>query len=364
MPPAETLLSVYDGPLGVVAAGILGALLGSFLNVCVYRLPRDESIVTPRSRCPRCGKGIAWYDNVPILSWLALRARCRHCGEPISVQYPLVELAVALIWAGSVAWQGVSLDALIAAVFATLLLGIALTDAQFYVIPDAFSLGGMAVGLLFALLPGGLAWWAAVVGAALGYGIMAAVKFAGDYAYRRGWIGGAPAAAAEGAPDGGGRPLAIPIVAAVSMLAGGAVSAGFVFGATCGAGRTLPLLAAGLGGALALGALATFGIAAFERGEILVEKVTDLYQPDEQVEAMGSGDLRLMAMVGAFLGPLGVLATLFLGAAVGILAFVPFALRRRSPPIPFGIFLAIGAVAALLGAHGLYACYANWLAGQ
>ena len=168
MPSADEFLAVFDGPLGVVVAGVFGALLGSFLNVCVYRLPRNESIVTPRSRCPRCGRGIAWYDNVPLLSWLALRARCRHCAAPISVQYPLVELAVALIWAGSVAWQGASLDALVAAVFATLLLGIALTDAQFYVIPDALSLGGMTVGLLFAILPGGLAWWLGFVGAALG----------------------------------------------------------------------------------------------------------------------------------------------------------------------------------------------------
>ncbi|MGD0483788.1 MAG: prepilin peptidase [Gemmatimonadales bacterium] len=277
MPSADELLAVFDGPLGVVVAGVFGALLGSFLNVCVYRLPRNESIVTPRSRCPRCGRGIAWYDNVPLLSWLALRARCRHCGAPISVQYPLVELAVALIWAGSVAWQGVSLDALVAAVFATLLLGIALTDVQFYVIPDVLSLGGMAVGLLFAVLPGGLVWWLGFVGAALGYGLLWVVRWLGDLALRRGMIGGE------------------------------------------------------------------------ELGSVLEE--------GEKPTSMGEGDLRMMAMVGAFLGPVGVLLTVFLGALVGSLIFLPLRLLGRRIAIPFGVFLAIGAVVALVVGDDLVGWY-------
>jgi leader peptidase (prepilin peptidase)/N-methyltransferase len=277
MPPADTLLSVYDGPLGVVVAGVFGALLGSFLNVCVYRIPRNESVVTPRSRCPRCGTGIAWYDNVPIVSWLALRARCRHCGAPISIQYPLVELAVALIWAGSVAWQGASLDALFAAVFATLLLGIALTDAQFYVIPDAFSLGGMAVGLLVALLPGGLVWWVAFVGAALGYGLLWLVRWLGDLALQRGIIGG--------------------------------------------------------------------------------QELDAVLEEGEKPTSMGEGDLRMMAMVGAFLGPMGVLLTVFLGALAGSLVFLPLRLLGRRIAIPFGVFLAVGALAALVLGDDLVAWY-------
>ncbi|MBI2403528.1 MAG: prepilin peptidase, partial [Gemmatimonadetes bacterium] len=78
---------------GVIAAGLVGSLIGSFLNVCIVRLPLEQSVVRPRSRCPRCGRPIAWFDNVPVLSWLILRGRCRHCRERISVQYPVIEAA-------------------------------------------------------------------------------------------------------------------------------------------------------------------------------------------------------------------------------------------------------------------------------
>jgi leader peptidase (prepilin peptidase)/N-methyltransferase len=255
-------------PVLVVFVGVFGALLGSFLNVCVYRLPRNESVIHPRSRCPGCGTPIAWYDNVPVLSWLALRARCRRCHAPISMQYPLVEAAVALIWAGSVAWQGLTPDAVFDAFFVTLLLGIALTDAQYYVIPDIFSLGGTAVGLAVALAPGGLIWWLGFAGAALGYGLLWMVRWAGDLALRRGWIGGE------------------------------------------------------------------------ELGSVLEE--------GEQPTSMGEGDLRMMAMVGAWLGPVGVVLTLFLGALAGSFVFVPLRLAGRKIAVPFGVFLAVGAVAALV----------------
>jgi leader peptidase (prepilin peptidase)/N-methyltransferase len=266
-------------PVLIFFVGVFGALLGSFLNVCVYRLPRNESVIHPRSRCPGCGAPIAWYDNVPVLSWLALRARCRRCRTPISVQYPLVETAVALIWAGSVAWQGLSPDALCDAFFVTLLLGIALTDAQYYVIPDIFSLGGAAVGLAVALTPGGLIWWLGFAGAALGYGLLWIVRWAGDFALHRGWIGGE------------------------------------------------------------------------ELGSVLEE--------GETPTSMGEGDLRMMAMVGAWLGPVGVVLTLFLGALAGSLVFVPLRLAGRKIAVPFGIFLAAGAVAALVFGADLIGWYVN-----
>jgi leader peptidase (prepilin peptidase)/N-methyltransferase len=268
-------------PVLVVLVGVFGALLGSFLNVCVYRLPRNESVVRPRSRCPGCGAPIAWYDNVPVLSWLVLRARCRRCRAPISVQYPLVEAAVALIWAGSVAWQGLNPDAVADAFFVTLLLGIALTDAQYYVIPDIFSLGGTAIGLAIALAPGGLLWWLGFVGAALGYGLLWIVRWAGDLALRRGWIGGE------------------------------------------------------------------------ELGSVLEE--------GEAPTSMGEGDLRMMAMVGAWLGPVGVVLTLFLGALAGSLVFVPLRLAGRKIAVPFGVFLAVGAVAALVFGADLIGWYVERL---
>ena len=96
----------------VIAAAVLGAMFGSFLNVCILRWPKEESVVSPRSRCPGCGQLISWYDNIPILSWVLLRGRCRRCGTGISAQYPLVEAMNSLIWA-FMAWRfGLSLEAL------------------------------------------------------------------------------------------------------------------------------------------------------------------------------------------------------------------------------------------------------------
>jgi leader peptidase (prepilin peptidase) / N-methyltransferase len=137
-------------PYWVTFAAVLGALLGSFLNVCILRWGAEpkQSVVRPRSRCPRCGKALAWYENIPVFSWIFLRGRCSGCGIPISIQYPLIELATAAIW-GYAAWrQGISLDALRAAVFGTLLLGIAMTDARQFIIPHEFSLGGSVLGVL------------------------------------------------------------------------------------------------------------------------------------------------------------------------------------------------------------------------
>jgi leader peptidase (prepilin peptidase)/N-methyltransferase len=141
-------------PVGfeIIVAALLGAMIGSFLNVCILRWGSEpkQSVVTPRSRCPRCGKGLAWYDNIPVLSWLLLRARCRGCGEPISAMYPLIELATAGIWA-YVAWRdGLTLEAVRGAVFGTILLGIAMTDAREYIIPHEFSIGGTVVALLLS----------------------------------------------------------------------------------------------------------------------------------------------------------------------------------------------------------------------
>lgn len=171
-------------PLIVAWAGLLGAALGSFLNVCILRWGAEpkQSVVRPPSRCPRCGRGLRWHDNIPIVSWLLLRGRCRGCREPISIQYPLVELATALIWA-LMAWRfGPTLDALKAAVFATILLGIAMTDARAFIIPHEFSIGGTVLGLAFAAAStwsmGGV--WGAVLGACVGAGLVLLVGEVSD----------------------------------------------------------------------------------------------------------------------------------------------------------------------------------------
>ncbi|MBR9988775.1 MAG: prepilin peptidase, partial [Gemmatimonadetes bacterium] len=92
-------------------AGIVGAAIGSFLNVCIYRWPAEQSVVRPPSRCPSCEHQLAWYDNVPVLGWILLRGRCRYCGTGVSAQYPLIELATALIWVAAVVRFGPSFDA-------------------------------------------------------------------------------------------------------------------------------------------------------------------------------------------------------------------------------------------------------------
>lgn len=228
----------------VAIAALVGACIGSFLNVCVARWPDGESVVRPPSRCPRCGTGIAWHDNIPILGWLVLRGRCRACGEPISPLYPLVEAGTALLWVAAVMRYGLEWQALTVAIFFTILLGIALTDARTYLIPDEFTLGGLVLGLLLALAPGGVTFAQSVGGAALGFGLLYLTAVLGEW-----WM---------------------------------------------------------------------------------------------KKPAMGGGDIKMMAMVGAFLGPVGAVLTIFLGALVGTIIFVPIALRTRKL-VPFGIFLALGA---------------------
>jgi leader peptidase (prepilin peptidase) / N-methyltransferase len=254
-----------ETPLFIIIAALFGAVIGSFLNVCILRWGAEpkESVVRPPSHCPRCGIGLRWYDNVPIVSWLVLRARCRGCGAPISIQYPLIELTTALIWA-FMAWRhGVTLEALRGAAFATVLLGIAMTDARAYIIPDEFSLGGLALGILFALAAGKQALGVALLGAAVGFGMLWLVAIAGEWMFKQ--------------------------------------------------------------------------------------------------EAMGGGDIKMMAMVGAFLGWQGTLLTVFLGALIGSLIFVPLSLLGHKKLVPFGIFLAIGAAATYLVGPAIMAWYAAYL---
>ena len=272
-----------------VVAFVFGAIIGSFLNVCIGRWPAEQSVVRPRSRCPHCGHQLAWFENIPLLSWVALRARCRCCDEPISVQYPLVELAVALIWLLSVHGFGAGLTAFRFATVATVLLGVAVTDAKHYLIPDGFTV----FGLLFAL--------AAAVYAAM-------------------------------QPDAG------PFAGLYDS----------VIGACAGAGM-----------------IAIVGWL----GEIVFKK-----------EAMGMGDMTLMAFVGAVVGPNRALLTVFVGAAIGAGAFIlvvyPVAWFRRDrrmeqgelplgptpfepPLVPFGVFLAPAALVTLLWGNAVFA----WILG-
>jgi leader peptidase (prepilin peptidase) / N-methyltransferase len=255
------------GPVGVAFGALLGALIGSFLNVCILRWGAEpkESIVRPRSHCPRCGRSLAWYENLPVLSWLLLRARCRGCGEPISIMYPLIELATALIW-GYMVWRyGLTLEALRGAVFGTILLGIAMTDARNYIIPDEFTWGGLALGLLFSLAGGLPGLMHALLGAAVGFGLLWLVGTVGTWVFKE--------------------------------------------------------------------------------------------------DAMGGGDIKMMAMVGSFLGWPGVLLTIFLGALAGSLIFVPLLLAGQKKLVPFGIFLSIGGATAYEFGPAILAWYSRYLTG-
>lgn len=258
-----------------------GASLGSFLNVCIARWPAEQSVVSPRSRCPRCGHGIAWYDNIPIVSWILLRAKCRGCGLPISAQYPLIELVVGIVWVLSVWYYGPSLTALRLGIAATILLGVVMTDLQHYVIPDGFTLTGFLLGVLLpfvALVLGEqgpfAAPWDAVIGAFTGAGLIAVVAWLGEIAFRK--------------------------------------------------------------------------------------------------EAMGQGDVTLMAMIGAMVGPTRSILTVFLAAGIGAVVFLAVvmpigALRAKragqefEPPlVPFGVFLAPAGLVALLWGERLIAAYLSY----
>lgn len=165
-----------DG-LVVTVAVLFGLIIGSFLNVCIYRLPRRESIAFPPSHCPSCGAHIRPWDNVPVLAWLWLGGRCRDCHAPISWRYPLVEAANGVAYGLIVARYGVSWEALAVAVFVSALLVITLIDLDYQIIPDRISLPGIPLAWLAAVGLGSLTWLDATLGAVLPAALFLAVFF-------------------------------------------------------------------------------------------------------------------------------------------------------------------------------------------
>ena len=170
----------------------VGTAIGSFLNVCIGRWPEGLSVVKPRSRCPKCGHQIKATENIPIVSWLMLRGKCSACRERISIQYPIVELLVGLIWLDAYGHFGMSFTAFRVAVFVTVLLGIAITDAKHFVIPDGFTV----FGLFFVLLTSFIALylresepfagpWDAILGMCVGAGAIAIVGWLGEVWLKR-----------------------------------------------------------------------------------------------------------------------------------------------------------------------------------
>ena len=200
---------------------VLGASVGSFLNVCISRWPAGLSVMRPPSRCPGCERPIRWYENVPLLGWLALRARCAGCGERISAIYPAVELAVALGWLACWGAFGFGVEALRVAVFGTVLFGIAATDAKYYLIPDGFTVFGLAWVLAAAVLvPGDTSVFAgpydAFIGACVGAGAISIIGWLGELAFKKEAMGFGDVTmmAAVGAAVGPERALLTVVVGA------------------------------------------------------------------------------------------------------------------------------------------------------
>ena len=203
---------------------VVGLCIGSFLNVCIGRWPEGLSVVTPRSRCPKCGHPITARENVPVVSWLLLRGRCSSCGERISIQYPIVEFLVGLLWLAALLRFGMSFTAFRVAVVATVLLGISLTDAKHFLIPDGFTVFGVffvlitsVIALFFGDSTPFVRPWDAFIGMCVGAGAIAIVGWLGEVWLKRPAMGFGDVTlmAVVGAALGSTRSLLTIFIAAV-----------------------------------------------------------------------------------------------------------------------------------------------------
>ena len=255
-------LGFAHAPFFLAVAGVLGLLVGSFLNVVIHRLPLGESVVSPPSRCPSCSTRIRPIDNVPVLSWLRLGGRCRSCKARIPIRYPIVELTNAILWV--LVWRAAPswADAATGAFLVSACLALLVIDYDHQLLPDWITLPGIAIGLALSFVSVRRTPLEAAVGAALGAGGL----FLLAYTY---------------------------------------------------------------------------------------EKITGQ-------EGMGLGDVKMLGMIGALLGPAGVVVTILLGSVSGSLVGLALILTRggsAKTKLPFGVFLALGAVAAFFFGDPLVAWY-------
>ncbi|MBS3919027.1 MAG: prepilin peptidase [Deltaproteobacteria bacterium] len=241
---------------------IFGLMIGSFLNVCIHRLPKEESIVKPGSHCPKCQTPIRYYDNIPVLSYLILGGKCRYCQVSISIQYPIVEAITALSSFFLFITFGVSLSFIYYFSFVAALIAITVIDLYHQIIPDVISLPGIVIGLLGSLVIPQITFWSSLIG----------------------------------------------------VLSGG--------------------------GSLFL--------------------VATVYQWLFKREGMGGGDVKLLAMIGAFLGWKAVILTILLSSFIGSIIGITVMLIKGKDfkyAIPFGPFLALGAVISLFFGENLISWY-------
>lgn len=173
-----------------IAALVFGAAIGSFLNVCIWRIPEEKSIVFPSSRCPKCGAPIRPWDNIPILSWFLLRGRCRDCGGAISPRYPLVELLTGLLSLALCRLYGPGLPYLAAFLFASALVVISFIDLDHQIIPDVISLPGIPVFFLLAVFVMGVGFWDSLLGVLAGGGFLYLIAVGYELLTKREGMGG------------------------------------------------------------------------------------------------------------------------------------------------------------------------------
>ena len=233
-----------------VVFGLFGLVIGSFLNVCIYRLPRRESLVWPGSKCTSCLRHLEWYENIPVVSWLVLRGRCRTCGASVSVMYPTVELATAVAFVGSYLVYGIHPLLFVRIAFACAMIVLFVIDLEHRILPNVITLPGIVAGFLFSLItePG---WMASAIGIAAGGGMLLAIA--------------------------------------------------------------------------------------------------EAYYRIRHEQGLGMGDVKMLAMVGAFLGWKLTLLTLMLASFSGTLIGLALIVSKRGSmkyALPFGTFLALGAAAA------------------
>jgi leader peptidase (prepilin peptidase) / N-methyltransferase len=341
-----------------VAFFVFGSMVGSFLNVCIHRLPLGQSIVSPPSHCPHCQYSIPWYLNVPLVTWLYLRGKCRNCGAPISVRYFLVELLTAVTFLACWLAFGEQ-SAALALVYAIVLAGLisaTFIDFEHMIIPDEITVGGMVVGFACSfLLPslqgqvspaGGLRQ--SLLGMAVGGGIIYLIVRAGKLAFGR-------------------QKVALPPDSKVIFsetalhLPDGEIPYEEIFYRKSDAirlqARTLELVDRCYKD---VRVWLTQGSLRIDKEELNPEDVSYMEVACEEIvlprEAMGLGDVKFMAAIGAFLGWKAVLFSLMLscilGAMVGVILIV---LRRRewSSRLPFGPYIALAAAIWIFGGKGV-----------
>jgi len=172
---------------------LFGAAIGSFLNVCIYRLPLDQSIVSPGSRCMSCGTAVRWFDNIPVISWIVLRGRCRRCGVTFSIRYPLVELLTGCLMLVLFLRFGLSVSFAVYALLVAALIVITFIDFDHQIIPDEISLSGVALGFLTSFFLPEPGWVSSLAGIVVGWGSLALVFYAYLWLTGREGMGGGDA---------------------------------------------------------------------------------------------------------------------------------------------------------------------------